>query len=41
LRLILGWKAEIGGLVLPMQVSWLALGLSISLAVSAWHLWKQ
>ena len=41
LRIILGWRAEIGGLVLPVWVSWFALVAAGYLAYSAFKLWKK
>lgn len=33
-RIIKGWEAQIGGLVIPMWLSWLAVILALFLAVS-------
>lgn len=38
LRLVRGWEAEIGGLVIPLWVSGLAVVLS---ALMSWGLWKE
>ncbi|MDP3792346.1 MAG: hypothetical protein Q8Q89_01315 [bacterium] len=40
-RLIGGWEAIIGGLVLPIWVSWLVLAAAGYLAFSAYRFWRR
>ena len=40
-RIVLGWEAVIGGLMLPILVSWLAVAAACYLAISAFSLWKK
>jgi putative oxidoreductase len=41
LRIIFGWRAEIGEFEVPMWISWVSLAMAGYLAVSAYRLLKK